>query len=94
MESWHYNYFDGGVSIISEMVSLLDEGRVLLIYTDSDCFEVTSANDIEIGERAMMIGSEDVVCFINTDKITHLELHRSTKNKQHISALNVSEEEQ
>lgn len=81
--SWHYNYFDGK-SVISEVVDLLDDDRYLIIYTDSDSFFVTSENDIQIGECAMMIGSDDVVCFINTNKITHVELHRSknlNKNK-------------
>ena len=89
-DSWHYKYFDGS-SVIEEMIKLLDEDRVLLIYTDSDCFIVSCKNTIEVGEGAMMIGSDDVICMINTNKITHLELHRSKSN---IKKANDSKEEQ
>ena len=79
--SWHYNYF-GGKSVIEELITLLKDNRYLVIYTDTDSFFVTPEDDVQIGERAMMIGSDDMIRFINTDRITHLELCRSkTLNK-------------
>lgn len=88
MNSWHWHYYKGK-SLIEEFLEALTEDRYLLIYTESDCFTVTSKNEIQLGEQAMMIGSDDVVCFINTNKITHLELHRS-ENLNKIKNTNIN----
>ena len=98
MSSWHWHYYQDK-SLIEELLNLLIEGRCLLIYTESDCFTVTPDDEVSLGEEAMMIGSDDVVCFINTNKITHLEIHRSEnlnkiKNKNiNNTSLNDSEGE-
>ena len=94
--SWHYQYYDGK-SIITELLDLLDNQRCVLVHMkDGTCFTVTSKDDIEVGEGAMMIGSDDIVRFINTNEISYIELYRSYKQANNINkpySLNDSEEE-
>ena len=75
INSWHYN--DGtGKSLITEMVSLLNDSNALYIYIKDDCFIVDADDVIEVGAYAMMIsykGKEHTV-LLNTHNITHIEL--------------------
>lgn len=93
--SWHYQYYDGK-SIITELLDLLDSQRCVLVHMkDGTCFTITSKDDIEVGEMAMMIGSDDIVRFINTNEISYIELYRSYKQANNINkpySLNDSEE--
>ena len=70
---------------------ILKDDEILYIYTDDNCyFSITTDDNVVIGDGAMMISSDKRIRVINTNKIIHIELTRSSET---IQSLKDSEEE-
>lgn len=76
--SWHYNKFTDS-SAIQEVIDVLNEENFGYIFTEDSDFIITHEDKITVGVGAMMIVSENkngkFVQLINTEKITHIEIH-------------------
>ena len=78
MKSWHFNEVTNS-SCIEEVLDILNEDNFCYIFTEDSDFIITHEDKVTIGMGALMIVSDHenvrFVQLINTEKITHIEIH-------------------
>ena len=78
--SWHIN--NKGKSIISEMLSFLDDGTLLEILTKEDIFVIDKNDNVVVGNELLFIShDEETKLLINTNHIISMQIIKGVPEK-------------